>query len=122
MNLLDGTEIENASAKLKILKSLLSNVISDSDVLQIITEEIDNLEELENEGEDTTDDDRPPIGDSHGMGLGSHRSPSSDITLNIDDNEEPDIDIPTEEPNTDTLPTPADLGVGDLSNFDNVEI
>lgn len=123
MNLLDGTEIENASAKLKILKSLLSNVISDSDILQIITDEIENLEDLENEGEDTTDDEGPDIGGSHRLGSGMHSSPSADINLNIDDNDnEPDIELPMEEPDNDTLPTPADLGVGDMSDFDNLEI
>ena len=123
MNLLDGTEIENASAKLKILKSLLSNVISDSDIIQIITDEIENLEALENEGEDTTDDEGPDIGGSHRLGSGIHSNPSADINLNIDDNDnEPDIELPMEEPDNDTLPTPADLGVGDMSDFDNLEI
>lgn len=43
MNLLQ--DIESSSARLSILKLMLSNVISDAQVLQIIQDEIDNLEE-----------------------------------------------------------------------------
>lgn len=126
MNLL--AEMEDASAKLQILKALLSNIISDADVMNIIQEQIDLLEAQENAGLDTTEfnngENNPMLG-SVGMG---RMNPSGNGSDNGDD----DFDIGELGGDTDTgsteksgsssesLPNPSELG-GDFTDA-NMEI
>ena len=66
MSLLDG--VEDASQRLKILKSLLANILTDEEVLDILQEEIDKLEDQEEAGIDTTktdDEFQPDMGGFH---------------------------------------------------------
>lgn len=53
MNML--TDIENTEVKLKILKSLLSNILTNGEVIGLIQEEIDKLELQNQESEQTED-------------------------------------------------------------------
>ena len=110
MNML--SDIEEPQAKLKILKSLLSNVIDDNDILSIIQEQIDELEEgagMEEFSETTEDEIKEPttrekrdFNDTFG----------SELTTETPEETEPKE--PSEEEET-ILPSPEDLGV-DLNN------
>lgn len=117
MNLLDGTEIENASAKLKILKALLSETVSDPEVLKIIQDQIDEMESAEEVGEDTTDDELRALGgiDDNAPGRSMHNA-SMDINVN-DEGPSPEQELGTEEEVT--LPSPNELGAGDFTDLNN---
>lgn len=125
MNLLDGTEIEDASAKLKILKALLSETVTDPEVLAIIDEQIQEMEEAEEEGIDTTDDElRAMSGDNDmspgGVGAGMHRVSPGGPDLDIEGEEEISAEeVPEEET---ILPTPDQLGAGDFTDLNNDQI
>ena len=117
MNLLDGTEIENASAKLKILKALLSETISDPEVLKIIQDQIDEMESAEEEGEDTTDDELRALGgiDDNAPGRSMHNA-SMDINVN-DEGPSSEQELGAEEEVT--LPSPNELDAGDFTDLNN---
>lgn len=110
-------EIEDPIKKLKILKSLLSNVITDSEVIEYIQEEIDNLEE---------NPDAIPMGDSEpGDNTSRDSSPISSgesEPLDLD----AELDLGTDFEETDetssenNLPSPDDLGL-DLTDNNAVE-
>lgn len=113
-------DIENPATKLKIAKSLLSNTISDGEVIQLIQEEIETMEaQLEEEatpveddmaaGDDYYPDDAP-------MDFGGNDSLSD---LGADDTMTDDAEVEGED---DTLPTPAELDVGDMSDSSNPEL
>lgn len=110
MNLI--SDVESPTAKLKILKSLLTSIIDDPEILAIIEEEIEVLEEEEVPTESDTDED-----DDFDMGGGlpnlggGGRLPDMDI-------EEPSGEEPMEggeEPDVE-LPNPADLGIDFTDN------
>lgn len=113
MNML--SDIEEPQAKLKILKSLLSNVIDDNDILSIIQEQIDELEEGEGieEFSETTETEM--------------KEPSSREKKDFNDtfgselaDETPEETEPNEPSEEETiLPSPEDLGV-DLNNTEEV--
>lgn len=124
MNLL--AEVEDASAKLKILKALLSNIITDPDIMTIIQEQIDLLESQEEEGIDTTEfnngENNPMLGGMHnsfGQLNPSDNSEDdfSDINLGSDTESSADENTGSE---TMTLPNPSELG-GDFTDA-NMEI
>ena len=111
MNLL--SDVENTTSKLKILKSLLSNVLTDSEVTDILQEEIDNLEQ---------DGGIEPTNDSNDID-------TENIDFNIGgfDREEPNRTSNKEEPNEEEtkepegeLPSPEELGI-DMTNNNNPE-
>ena len=123
-------DIENTTTKLKILKSLLSNTINDNEVIQLIQDEIESMETqldeeetpTENEsGEDYFSDDEP-------LDFGSDSFVSSSSGSDDFNNSPSDIDFTTDDSNTDvdqdsqsddTLPSPADLDIGDVADSTN---
>ena len=127
MNLV--SEIDDATIKLKILKSLLSNVITDSDVIQLLQQEIDRLEvELEPEG--STPEENESDNFEFGGGneaeendifseIGSENSvPENNINLptpeEVNTEEsfgEPEGELLVEDELTERLPTPEELGI-----------
>lgn len=120
-------DIENPITKLKILKSLLGNTINNPEVIQFIQEEIETLENQANEEtpEETSDG---LFGEDEGLGdLFSDSSSSSggtdlglgDLDTSTDFGTEEIIPDTTEETTSDTLPSPADLDIGDLSDSTN---
>ena len=124
MNLL--AEVEDASAKLRILKALLSNIVYDQDIINIIQEQIDLLEEQENEGIDTTEfnngEMNPMLG---GMNTGrmepSGNSPDfSDMDFGDESGGEADTESGSESETVSSLPNPSELG-GDFTDA-NMEI
>ena len=108
MNML--SEIEDASAKLKILKSLLSNIIEDNDIIAVIQDEIDKLEAENVEGissEEPVETEEPEF----------EKSPKRDFNQTFGTSlgsEEPE-EAPNEQPETENeptiLPSPEDIGV-----------
>lgn len=101
-------DIEDPVAKLKILKSLISNVINDTDIIQILQDEIDRLKEVP---EETPIED--PVEGEEAM-----EGPGGDIGGDMSDIGIEDTDV-SEEGSEDglILPNPEDLGI-DLTNAD----
>jgi len=113
------TDVDNPATKLKILKILLSNVISDSDITSLLEEQID---ELEQPGLSETSQEEEDLG------LGSSSNIGSDIGLG--ENEPLDLDtelgLETEteispEEEEDILPTPEEAGEGEDFTDNNLE-
>ena len=110
-------EIEDSTIKLKILKSLLSDTITNSEVISLIQDQIDLLEAEqeqvvdESSTEETSDEDLGALfGDETDFGSTETSSDSGLADL-----------FPTEESEA-SLPTPDELGIGDLSDSTNPEL
>lgn len=123
-------DIENTTTKLKILKSLLSNTISDNEVIQLIQDEIEAMETQLVEEETPTDDSssKDYFSDDEPLDLGSDSFVSSSSGSEDFNNSPSDIDFTSDESdedaahnetNDDTLPSPADLDIGDVSDSTN---
>lgn len=110
--------IEDPVVKLKILKSLLSNSITNVEVIELIQDEISRLEA---EAEDSAE---PSMGDDMGLDgddFGGDFNLGGDSPLFGDDTGLGDFGIdtggPEVAPGDDNLPTPAELDVGDMSDM-----
>lgn len=115
-------DIENPTTKLKIAKSLLSNTISDNEVIQLIQEEIEAMEaQLEAESE-------PPVDDMSTEGEDDYYPDDAPMDFGGNDSlsdlgsDEVVDDAEVAEGEDDTLPSPADLDVGDMSDSSNPEL
>ena len=108
------SDIEHVPTKLKILKNLLSDTITDPDIIEILQDEIDKLEAEEAPQEEqipteSTTDEINEFPDEEPMDL----------------NSEDNLSIPSSEPvenpesSEDSLPSPADLDIGDMSDMTN---
>ena len=102
------TDIEEPASKLKILKSLLSNVLTDTEVTDIIQEEIDKLE---NNQEVIEEDDENSDIDSENMDFNIGGFDRSSSNFETSDNNE-------EENSEGELPSPEELGM-DMTNNNN---
>lgn len=118
MQILD--DVQDIPTRLKILKSLIQNVTSNTDISSYIQEEIDRLErEGAEEESGANPSERPAEG---GMGSGGFSNPFSGEESPIEEPNE-EIEIPTEETPTETetaettetednyLPSFAELGI-----------
>ena len=119
MNMLG--EIEDPITKLKILKSLLSNVIDDNEIVQLLQDEI---ERMENELSEEPIEDEPIEGeeDVEGNLGGSMSGGGGSMDFNdtfADDIEGEESETGEESPSVEdnVLPSPDDLGV-DLTDSD----
>lgn len=99
--------IGDEKAKLKILKILLKDVVYDSEITNILEEEIEKLEskvetpsEVENDTPLDIDDEDEDLNISDDLGSLGSESEAPDVLSDIKD----------------TLPTPAELDIGDLSD------
>lgn len=123
MNMLDG--IEDEALKLKILKSLLSNSISNNEVITLLQDQIDDLEKQNAEEPQEDEMNIPNDGEDDGvdnfnlgsLGVGLDKPDMPDMTP--DENPDESSNIP-EEPDMETteegsLPAPSDLDIGDVS-------
>ena len=110
------SDIEDVTSRLKILKSLLSNVITDSEIIDIIQDEIDRIE---SEGE-TIEEASPTEGESGGEDFGGRApaSPARDVgsEINISMAGEEGVEEPESEAGAEELPNPSDLGVDFTDN------
>ena len=112
MNML--SDIEDVGTKLKVLKSLLSNILTNTEVIELIQIEIDKLEATEKESEDDDSTDTSSDTESEDDGLDTSETDFS--SLEVDDTL-PSMDLDsseeTIEPMGDTdnyLPSPEELG------------
>lgn len=111
------SDIENPTTKLKILKSLLSNTISDTDVIQLLEEEIENLEaQAEAEELPTEVEDTDAYPDDAMMDFTSSSSDFGGFENEEDTLGEISDETAGEE---ETLPTPGELDIGDVSDATN---
>ena len=109
------SDIDNATTKLKILKSLLSSAINDPSVIELLQGEIEQLEqESINENDSSEDIDNE---EDESIEPVEH-SFSDDSLIDFNDTSNNDaIDI-SDEADT-NLPSPADLDIGDVSDATN---
>lgn len=107
MNLVES--IETPESRLGILKTLLSTVVTDNDIIDYIDKEITKLEEESSKtGDDTSDDNEiDSIEDNEPLDLNIDTS-SNEEPLNIETSTE--IETPLEDSEID-LPNPTSLGV-----------
>ena len=117
-------DIEDEVIKLKILKALLSNAITNTEVIDLIQEQINNLEASKEEEESSEDNnDDMNFGDDESFDFGDFDGGTSDNDLggfedNLDLGGDEEVGSETEEvTGEDTLPTPADLDAGDFSDM-----
>ena len=119
-------DIEDPIAKLKILKALLSTVVTDSEVISILTEEIERLEQeaedmpVEDMSEESEEDfdSSEPLNLGGGDGGGS-REMASDETGTEEPSSEGDSDTDASDESDvgeTILPTPGELGDIDFTN------
>lgn len=122
-------DIETPSTKLKITKSLLSNVVNDNDVIQLLQEEIDALVAAENPEETPVAAESPELSAEDTSGYGDYASGETDYgfsdsePLNLDNNDTmsmPDYELSDDEDLS--LPSPGDLDIGDVSDATNPEL
>ena len=103
-------DVEDTSLRLKILKSLLSNTITDNEVIDLIQEQIDLLDE----GATTEPSDNTPTMTT------SRREPdfSPEVDVNVSTpSDEVTTDVEAEEGNEEeTLPSPNDIGIDMTDN------
>ena len=121
------TDIEDPTTRLKILKSLLSDTLTNTEVLSLIQSQIDALEAeqvaeepAEEMFDDSTEDE--DLGDLFGDDSigGSSSSEFADLEADFGGSEPSETDIDSGA--NDMLPSPADLGIGDLSDSTNPEL
>ena len=107
-------DVEDSSAKLEILKILLSNVISDSDILQILSDEV---ERLEAEGAQDTSSEESPENDDIDISINERPNfgSSPDINTEIDNMSSENEEQPEDQM---ILPTPNQLNP-DIDFSDN---
>ena len=110
-------ELEDPTIKLKILKTLLSDTLNNPEVISLIQDQIDALESIADES--VTDDLSADMStDVRDEDLGSLFGDESTI-----DNEEPafmdEPPISEEPPQNTSLPSPEELGIGDVSDATN---
>lgn len=114
MNLV--SDIDNQSIKLQILKTLLSTVITEPTVMQLIQEQIDVLEQ---EGEKApTEEESAPHDDFGGVGIGRDLEREEEPATTEEPIEEPSEE-PSEGETVDRLPSPDELNAGDFTDSDN---
>ena len=114
-------DIEDNVIKLKILKSLLSDTITNSEVISLLQEHIDGLEaEVESADTDAEFASEESYGEDEDLGSLFGDSDSGSSSTDFGDFE----DVSSfEEPSEDnSLPSPADLDIGDLSDSSNPEL
>jgi len=117
ISMLDG--IEDPVLKLKIVKSLLSHIISNQEVVELVQEQIDALEQAAEE--EAHDDLSEEGGDDFDFDLGGDLGGGDDFGADLDlggadtgkgDDFGADLDLGGDEGGEDILPSPADLGGG----------
>ena len=121
MGLLD--EIEDRQTKLEILKSLLSNAITNTEVIGFIQDEIDKLNATEEEEESTGSDELDLGGDDFGGDFGGEDLPSPEDLGGEEEIESEPLDIP-EAPEESFYTGTGDLlnEANDLPSFDQLGV
>ena len=119
MNIL--SDVDNQTIKLKIAKSLLSNVVSNPDFTDLLQEQIDKLEA-------NAEDEDVSVASDDSDNLDINIDNNFDTSQPLDLDNKPAIDVDTdnsenvEEPNSDTidLPSPDQLGLDMTDNTQSI--
>ena len=102
-------EIEDNATRLKMSKSLISNIVNNSDFIDLIQDEIDKLDNKEQQDQESEEN----------FNIEETEEPTKEFNLDkdlgLENNEEI---IPTEENEENTLPTPEETGVDLINNID----
>lgn len=118
------SDVEDVIAKIKILKSLLSSIVTDNDIIQILQDYIEELEKQAEEEEQDAYDELDSESDSDSepsFGGGGSSSPSFEDSVDFDSDVDTDTDVDSDVGDTETvLPSPSDLEL-DLTD-NNAEI
>lgn len=118
-------DIESPAARLKILKSLLANVISNEEVTTVIQEEIERLEE-QNKPTEENPEETNPVDDLGGRDLviGSDMPIDNGLESDLGDlgpeaapEETFEVEPNNPEPESDVLPSPDELGMDMSTNY-----
>lgn len=114
MNMLQ--DVEDVTARLKIMKSLLTNVVTDNEIIQVIQDQIDELENQNAQEKITLDQDESPDFES---GVSGGNTDTIDFNDSFEDEVNADMGPPNANKSADNtpLPSPDDLGV-DLTDSD----
>lgn len=113
-------DIKTESSKLKILKSLLTTVISDSDIMAILDEEINKVQSKEDESAEKGKDDDSKSQPSQSEPSFSTLSEPEPMPSLRQEPEEGQTDFGTEETQEseeETLPSPDELGIDMTQNI-----
>ena len=122
-------DIEDPIIRLKILKALLANVVTDTEVTKLIQEQIDALEANTKAGEDVTNDTDEDFADfSSDSDLGTDSSLDLGSDLGLENNEfDTDTIVADDEAEAaaaggaeETLPTPDELGIDMTDNTQEI--
>lgn len=110
MNML--TDVPNQTIRLEILKSMLSNVVTDGQVVNLIQQQIDELEAAEKDGTAPQEEPSEGFDDEGGFDFGAD--------LGLEPKEEPAAgEEPVAEPSEEViLPTPEETGAGDMTDME----
>lgn len=112
-------DVEDPTTRLKIIKSLLSDVITNTEVISLIQDQIDLNEAASEESQEMptegTDDFSSMFDESEPLDLGGTSDDLGGFELPQETSTEPADD-------NSTLPSPAELGIGDLSDTTNPEL
>lgn len=120
LNLTD--EVEDKASKLKILKSLLSNVVDDSDIIAVIQGEIDRLESEDKTGQPDEGSDM-----ASELGLGDEEprereGSSGEEDMDLGDLLGGETETSISSTETTTTETPAEETIGELPTPDSLGI
>ena len=119
------SDIEDTATRLKILKSLLSDTLTNAEVISLIQEQIDALETEETPIDDPsmiTDESEEDLSGLFGDDMSSGSDSNSfDDFPEFDSNSTTEFEEPASDEGND-LPLPSDLGIGDLSDSTNPEL
>ena len=123
MNLVDN-DIESPADKLRILKALLSDTVSNEELFAVIQENIDKLEaQIAEESSGAESDEMPDIDIDNSFSMPGRGRTSPDLDFGDFDTGENDLETSAEEtPDMTVLPTPSELGAGDFSDMNNAEL
>ncbi len=117
-------DVDDPIIRLKILKALLANTITDNEVVKLIQEQIDKLEEEQSAGEDISEGDVDSLdyssdsdfGNDETLDLGSDLGLETSSETPSEETGEETIVANTEAESEEALPTPADLGIDMTDN------
>lgn len=119
-------DVEDPVIRLKILKSLLANTITDNEVVNLIQEQIDKLEEEQASGEDISTDTEDldfggsDFGSDETLDLGSDLGLEPTGEIPGEEAEEEETIIASEPETEEPLPTPAELGIDMTDNTQEI--
>lgn len=121
------SDIEDPTAKLKMLKSLLSNIITDGDIVNILQEEIDKMEAAAADNPQDPDDESVPtegedLGAGEPLNLNTGGTSMQGVQGDQDyseDDSAPEGGVDSEENDDTALPSPEELDIGDMSDNNN---